>query len=75
LLREHSLDALADIPSRFAQFESLIDPATGTYLSENFAFCKRWTEIGGEIISDLEKVHHHVGPSVFRGEVASQDAA
>ena len=32
----------------------MIDPATGTYLSEDFAFCKRWTDIGGEIWADLE---------------------
>src|SRR5580698_3905634 len=47
--REHSLDALAGSPNRFALFECMIDPATGTYLSEDFAFCKRWTDIGGEI--------------------------
>ena len=51
--REHSLDALAGSPNRFALFECMIDPATGTYLSEDFAFCKRWTDIGGEIWADL----------------------
>jgi hypothetical protein len=38
---------------------------TGTYLSEDFAFCKRWTDIGGEIWADLESRLDHVGPSVF----------
>jgi hypothetical protein len=47
--REHSIDALAGSPNRFALFECMIDPKTGTYLSEDFAFCKRWTDIGGEI--------------------------
>jgi len=74
-LREHSLDALAGSPNRFALFECLIDPATGTYLSEDFAFCKRWTDIGGEIWADLESRLDHVGPSVFHGDVASQFAA
>lgn len=73
--REHSLDALAGSPNRFALFECMIDPANGTYLSEDFAFCKRWTDIGGEIWADLESRLDHVGPSVFRGEVASQFAA
>jgi len=72
--REHSLDALAGSPNRFALFECMIDPATGTYLSEDFAFCKRWTDIGGEIWADLDSRLDHVGPSVFHGDVASQFA-
>ena len=73
--REHSDDALAGSPNRFALFECMIDPATGTYLSEDFAFCKRWTDIGGEIWGDLESRLDHVGPSVFCGDVATQFAA
>jgi hypothetical protein len=73
--REHSHDALAGSANRFALFECMIDPATGTYLSEDFAFCKRWTDIGGEIWADLESRLDHVGPSVFHGSVASQFAA
>jgi hypothetical protein len=74
-VREHSLDALAGSPNRFALFESMIDPASGTYLSEDFAFCKRWTDLGGEIWADLDSRLDHVGPSVFHGDVASQFAA
>jgi hypothetical protein len=73
--REHSLDALAGSPNRFALFECMIDPAEGTYLSEDFAFCKRWTDIGGEIWADLDSRLDHVGPTVFHGDVASQFAA
>jgi hypothetical protein len=73
--REHSLDALAGSPNRFALFECMIDPKTGTYLSEDFAFCQRWTDIGGEIWADLESCLDHVGPSVFHGDISSQFAA
>jgi hypothetical protein len=73
--REHSLDTLSGSPNRFALFECMIDPATGTYLSEDFAFCKRWTDIGGEIWAGLESRLDHVGPAVFRGDVSSQFAA
>jgi hypothetical protein len=73
--REHSLDELAGSKNRFALFECLIDPANGTYLSEDFAFCRRWTDIGGEIWADLESRLDHVGPSVFHGDVSSQFAA
>jgi hypothetical protein len=73
--REHSRDALTGSPNRFALFECMIDPATGTYLSEDFAFCKRWTDLGGEIWVDLDSRLDHVGPSVFHGDIASQFAA
>jgi hypothetical protein len=73
--REHSLDTLAGSPNRFALFECMIDPGSGTYLSEDFAFCKRWTDIGGEIWADLESHLDHVGPAVFRGDISSQFAA
>jgi hypothetical protein len=73
--REHSLDALAGSLNRFALFECMIDPNSGTYLSEDFAFCKRWTDIGGEIWADLESRLDHVGPSVYHGDVSSQFAA
>lgn len=72
--REHSHDALAGSHNRFALFECMIDPADGTYLSEDFAFCKRWTDIGGEIWADLDSRLDHVGPSVFHGDVGSQFA-
>jgi hypothetical protein len=73
--REHSIDALAGSPNRFALFDCMIDHRTGTYLSEDFAFCKRWTDMGGEIWADLESRLDHVGPSVFHGDVSSQFAA
>jgi hypothetical protein len=74
--REHSIkDPLADNPHRFALFECLIEPETGVYLSEDFSFCKRWTDIGGEIWADAESRLDHVGPAVFHGDVATQLAA
>jgi hypothetical protein len=73
--REHSRDELVGSPNRYALFECMIDPVDGTYLSEDFAFCKRWTDIGGEIWADLESRLDHVGPSVFHGDIASQFAA
>lgn len=72
---EHSIDdPLRDSPNRFALFECMIDPETGTYLSEDFAFCKRWRDMGGEIWADLESRLDHVGPAVFHGDVSTQFA-
>jgi hypothetical protein len=72
--REHSIDALAGSLNRFALFECMIDPNSKTYLSEDFAFCQRWTDLGGEIWADLESRLDHVGPSVFQGDISAQFA-
>jgi hypothetical protein len=70
--RDHSLDAASD--KRFALFECVI-AEDGTYLSEDFAFCKRWTDMGGEIWADLKSKLNHVGPMTFCGDLSSQFAA
>jgi hypothetical protein len=69
--RDHSLDAALPSDKRFALFECMI-AEDGTYLSEDFAFCKRWTDIGGEIWADLDSKLGHVGPMTFCGDLSSQ---
>jgi hypothetical protein len=69
--RDHSVDAASASDNRFALFECMIAD-DGTYLSEDFAFCKRWTDIGGEIWADLDSKLRHVGPMTFSGDLASQ---
>jgi len=72
--RDHSVDAATASDNRFALFECTIAD-DGTYLSEDFAFCKRWTEMGGEIWADLDSRLSHVGPMTFCGDLSSQFAA
>ena len=72
--RDHSIDATTASGNRFALFECMI-AEDGTYLSEDFAFCKRWTDIGGEIWADLESALAHVGPMTFHGDLSSQFAS
>jgi hypothetical protein len=71
--RDHSIDAATESNNRFALFECMI-AEDGTYLSEDFAFCKRWTDIGGEIWADLNSRLGHIGPMTFCGDLASQFA-
>ena len=71
--RDHSVDDSTASDKRFALFESMI-AEDGTYLSEDFAFCKRWTDMGGEIWADLRSTLSHVGPMTFRGNLSSQFA-
>jgi hypothetical protein len=72
--RDHSIDAATASDNRFALFECTI-AEDGTYLSEDFAFCKRWSDMGGEIWADLSSRLSHVGPMAFCGDLASQFAA
>src|SRR5271163_1587217 len=72
--RDHSVDAATASDNRFALFECMIAD-DGTYLSEDFAFCKRWTDMGGEIWADLSSKLTHVGPMAFRGDLSSQFVA
>jgi hypothetical protein len=69
--RDHSVEAAAVSNNRYALFDCMIDE-TGTYLSEDFSFCKRWSDLGGEIWADLDSRLSHVGPLVFRGDLSSQ---
>jgi len=55
--------------SHFAFFNCLIDEK-GVYLSEDYSFCKRWTDMGGEIWVDLRSRLNHLGPEMFFGDVA-----
>jgi hypothetical protein len=72
--RDHSIDAATISDKRYALFECMI-AEDGTYLSEDFAFCRRWTDMGGEIWADLKSTLCHVGPMTFRGDLSSQFAA
>jgi hypothetical protein len=67
-------DPLGDSSNRFALFDCMIEQPTGAYLSEDFSFCKRWTDMGGEIWIDLQSRLNHVGPTTYYGDLASQFA-
>ncbi len=51
----------------YAVFDCLIEPVTRKYLSEDYSFCLRWKQLGGEIWIDLESELVHVGPTAYRG--------
>ncbi len=65
-------DPLARSPYRYAFFNCILDEKTGTYLSEDASFSKRWTDMGGEIWADLDSRLQHVGPVNFHGDFSTQ---
>jgi hypothetical protein len=48
----------------------MIDEA-GKYLSEDFSFCRRWTDMGGEIWVDIDSRLNHAGSMTFHGDYAA----
>jgi len=65
-------DKLSGSPWRCALFNCMIDEETGTYLSEDFSFCRRWIAMGGQIWADMQSRLTHVGTVNFTGDVATQ---
>jgi len=55
---------------RSAIFNCMIDEA-GKYLSEDFSFCRRWTDMGGEIWVDIDSRLNHAGSMIFHGDYAA----
>ncbi|WP_160122660.1 hypothetical protein [Rhodovarius lipocyclicus] len=62
--------AMPDGSPCHALFDCVIDPATGTYLSEDFTFCRRWRAIGGKLWLDTAGRLTHVGAHDFVGDPA-----
>ncbi|HSV02676.1 MAG TPA: hypothetical protein VLI41_05670 [Phenylobacterium sp.] len=48
-------------------FDPMVEPETGEHLSEDYAFCRRWRELGGEIWADVESRLTHVGHAAYSG--------
>ena len=63
--------AIAASPNRYALFDCMID-GDGNYLSEDYSFCRRWHDMGGEIWADLTSRLNHVGSTTYCGDLATQ---
>ena len=61
-----------DFDEYHACFDCLIDPETRRYLSEDYAFCRRWQQAGGQIWADVHTTLGHVGNLPFSGCIADR---
>ena len=59
-------------PMMYAIFDTLIDHR-GHYLSEDWTFCRRWQELGGEIWAHSKVLLSHVGHYEFQGDTNKLD--
>ncbi|MCJ2013418.1 hypothetical protein [Methylobacterium sp. J-076] len=62
--REH--DPLAHLYWLF--FDCMLDPDSRRYLSEDYAFCRRWRDMGGKVYADLHSRLNHLGQHTFAGD-------
>ena len=51
----------------YALFDCCIDPISRVYLSEDYLFCKRWIDMGGELWLDLSTNLNHTGIIDYKG--------
>tara|TARA_A100001234_G_scaffold141110_1_gene123919 strand:- start:1149 stop:1877 length:729 start_codon:yes stop_codon:yes gene_type:complete len=56
-----------DFDNYCAVFDCMIDPDSRRYLSEDYAFCRRWQQCGGRIFADINTTLGHVGNLPFTG--------
>jgi hypothetical protein len=71
-MAQRTADLKRDGPYSFALFECMIESETGLYLSEDYAFCRRWRDLGGEIWLDIRSALTHYGPHAFKGDFAKE---
>ncbi len=56
-----------DFDDYHACFDCMIDPESKRYLSEDYAFCRRWQQCDGKIFADINTTLGHVGNLPFGG--------
>jgi len=58
-----------DFDEYCALFDCMIDPESRRYLSEDYAFCRRWQQMDGQIFADCQTSLGHVGNLPFTGSL------
>ena len=58
-----------DFDNYYAFFDCMIDPVSKRYLSEDYAFCRRWQQMDGKIYADVGTTLGHVGNLSFNGSL------
>lgn len=61
-----------DFDEYCAVFDCMIDPVSKRYLSEDYAFCRRWQQMGGKIHAHIGTTLGHVGNLTFYGKLSER---
>lgn len=71
-------DGPPDAPFRdfcYRFFDVMVEPSTGRYLSEDYAFCRRWRDIGGQVFVDTQSKLSHQGIYTWEGDFGASLAS
>lgn len=60
--------ANAQLP-HYRFFDTLMERDTGRYLSEDYAFCRRWQALGGKVQVDTQSRLAHQGQQTWHGDL------
>lgn len=72
---EQAAGSIDGDPSGWGFFDPIITP-DGVYLSEDYALCHRWRQMGNTVWADIHARTRHVGPVPISGDMfASMQAA
>ena len=63
---------LVDKPNLWNFFDTWFDKETHTYLGEDFAFCKRWTDMGGKCYALVTDYISHIGEYSYCGRLEDE---
>jgi hypothetical protein len=71
---QQELYCINDIPGHnpkdyVAIFACMVDTSTRRFLSEDYSFCRRYQQLGGEIWADIASPLVHIGHNFFHGDV------
>ena len=59
-------------PYYYNLFDTWFDPVKKTYMGEDFAFCKRWKDMGGKCYALVTDRISHIGEHQYRGCFADE---
>lgn len=59
-------------PFLYNFFDTMFDKENHTYMGEDFAFCKRWKDIGGKCHAIVDQLISHVGEHQYCGRFADE---
>lgn len=70
-------DASEDAPDwpHYRFFDLMVEAGTGRYLSEDYAFCRRWQLLGGQVFVDAQSNLAHQGLRTYTGDFGQALAA
>jgi hypothetical protein len=60
------------LPNMYNFFDTMFIPEKGHYLGEDFAFCKRWKDIGGKCYAWIMDHITHVGEHQYKGRFGDE---